>query len=206
MGPVSTLAVVLVLTWLGGISILLSDFWTQTLTLIKALPKDRLAFTLAGSWGKFITRPHSAFLVGESKLQASYLLFGPGVSQGCLLRLWIHTHRPWRGLRSMDREPWSPGDLGNSRCSASGWAHTLTPGLPQLWSGWLGSLNLAKRGKVGAYLASKGLPCVQIIQKWRLLEIFSCCTNDSCYLCHLLFCCSFSPLASSLHLILAVAL
>lgn len=85
MGPVNTLAVVLVLTWLRGISLLLSDFWTQTLTLIKAQPKDRL--TLAGSWGKFITRPHSAFLVDESKLQASYLLLGPGVSQGCLLRL-----------------------------------------------------------------------------------------------------------------------
>lgn len=153
MGPVSTLAVVLVLTWLGGISVLLSDFWTQTLTLIKAQPKDRLAFTLAGSWGKFITRPHSAFLVGESKLQASYLLFGPGVSQGCLLRLWIHTHRPWRGLRSMDREPWSPGDMGNSRCSAYEWAHTLSPGPPQPWSGMARLFESCWKGK------SRGLPC-----------------------------------------------
>lgn len=72
----STLAVVLVLTWLGGISVLLNDFWTQTLTLIKAQPKDRL--TLAGSWGKFITRPHSAFLVAESKLQDSYFLLDLG--------------------------------------------------------------------------------------------------------------------------------
>lgn len=54
-------------------------------------------------------------------------------------------------------KPWG---YGKQQMLSYGWAHTLTPGPPQLWSGMARLFESCQRGKVGAYLASRGLLCV----------------------------------------------